>query len=176
MHKRKRRMKHSDLGGAKKQSSDDRGERRTTEINGIPNTTTKLGKATTNSRKYPRQNHPRNTTKSHLRTIRKQGTRTGSTHPEGHRDDMDMGTKTHCRHHQAMPKNRYTPENVESRQRSRPEKGEQKPDYNNPKAYRIICLLNCMGKMVEKVVATYYRKPSTTNYTKTNSGVEKDTQ
>jgi hypothetical protein len=28
-----------------------------------------------------------------------------------------------------------------------------KPDYNNPKAYRIICLLNCMGKIVEKVVA-----------------------
>jgi hypothetical protein len=29
-----------------------------------------------------------------------------------------------------------------------------RPDYNNPKAYRIICLLNYMGKIVEKVVAT----------------------
>jgi hypothetical protein len=29
-----------------------------------------------------------------------------------------------------------------------------KPNYNNPKAYRIICLLNCMGKIVEKVVTS----------------------
>jgi hypothetical protein len=50
-----------------------------------------------------------------------------------------------------------------------------KSDYNNPKAYRIICLLNCMGKIVE-MWPPYYRKPSTTNYTKANSGVEKDTQ
>jgi ribonuclease HI len=29
-----------------------------------------------------------------------------------------------------------------------------KPNYNNPEAYRIICLLNCMGKIVEKVVTS----------------------
>jgi hypothetical protein len=29
-----------------------------------------------------------------------------------------------------------------------------KPNCNNPKAYRIICLLNCMGKIVEKVVTS----------------------
>lgn len=29
-----------------------------------------------------------------------------------------------------------------------------KPNYSNPKAYRIICLLNCLGKIVEKVVTS----------------------
>jgi hypothetical protein len=31
---------------------------------------------------------------------------------------------------------------------------ENKPDYKNYEAYRIICLLNCIVKIVEKVVAT----------------------
>jgi hypothetical protein len=33
-------------------------------------------------------------------------------------------------------------------------KKQNKPDYSNPKAYRIISLLNCLGKTAEKIVAT----------------------
>ena len=33
-----------------------------------------------------------------------------------------------------------------------------KPDYSNVKAYRVICLLNCLGKVLEKVVATMISK------------------
>ncbi len=29
-----------------------------------------------------------------------------------------------------------------------------KPDYSSPKAYRIITLLNCLGKILEKIIAT----------------------
>ena len=29
-----------------------------------------------------------------------------------------------------------------------------KPDYSKPKAYRIIALLNCLGKTLEKIIAT----------------------
>jgi hypothetical protein len=52
-----------------------------------------------------------------------------------------------------MPKNRYISKNIEGYQRSYPEIG-NKPDYNNTREYRIICLLSCMGKIVEKVLAT----------------------
>jgi hypothetical protein len=30
-----------------------------------------------------------------------------------------------------------------------------KPDYSNPKAYRPIALLNCLGKVLEKLMATH---------------------
>ena len=30
----------------------------------------------------------------------------------------------------------------------------KKPDYSIPKSYRVISLLNCLGKVVEKIVAT----------------------
>lgn len=30
----------------------------------------------------------------------------------------------------------------------------KKPDYSNPRAYRLIQLLDCLGKVLEKVVAT----------------------
>ena len=33
-----------------------------------------------------------------------------------------------------------------------------KPDYSNVNAYRVICLLNCLGKVLEKVVATMISK------------------
>ena len=29
-----------------------------------------------------------------------------------------------------------------------------KPDYSNPKAYRVIALLNCLGKLLEKLFAS----------------------
>ncbi|KAF2625214.1 hypothetical protein BU25DRAFT_301094, partial [Macroventuria anomochaeta] len=29
----------------------------------------------------------------------------------------------------------------------------KKPDYSAPKAYRVIALLNCLGKVVERLVA-----------------------
>ena len=33
-------------------------------------------------------------------------------------------------------------------------KKQNKPDYTAPKAYRIIALLNCLGKISEKIIAT----------------------
>ena len=33
-------------------------------------------------------------------------------------------------------------------------KKQNKPDYTAPKAYRIITLLNCLGKISEKIIAT----------------------
>jgi hypothetical protein len=29
-----------------------------------------------------------------------------------------------------------------------------KPDYSSPKAYRVISLINCLGKVLEKILAT----------------------
>ena len=39
-----------------------------------------------------------------------------------------------------------------------------KPDYTAPKAYRIIALLNCLGKISEKIIATRHSYlPETTD-------------
>jgi hypothetical protein len=51
-----------------------------------------------------------------------------------------------------------------------------KPNYNNPKAYRIICLLNYMGKIVEKVVTSLLAATIDKSYTKANSAAESITQ
>jgi hypothetical protein len=46
-----------------------------------------------------------------------------------------------------------------------------KPDYSNPKAYRPIALLNCLGKVLEKLMASRLSGMAepTTSYTWTRS-------
>jgi hypothetical protein len=53
-----------------------------------------------------------------------------------------------------------------------------KTDYQLPKAYRVIALQNCLGKVIEKVVATRVRQSvkGGNYYTMANSGAEREGQ
>jgi hypothetical protein len=65
---------------------------------------------------------------------------------------MGRGSKMNYRYYQAISENGVHMKIWKVAKGIVPRKV-NKPDYNNPKAYRIICLLNYKGKIVEKVVA-----------------------